>query len=182
MIGIVRHFKVNFRSNRRWMTAKQFNQWVAEYDQADIDPSNQFTTDVSWDVCLTSDLLRASKTAELIFTGTAIPTEYLREIAIHASFNSIMKLPVNLWLVLGRIAWYFSHISQSESRVQTQQRANLFIDAIENDYPDVNVLIVTHGAFMKVMSKELKRRGYQGKVSMTPQNGELYLFHQPMFG
>ena len=36
MIGIVRHFKVTYKPENKWMTAKQFNNWVEEYDKAEI--------------------------------------------------------------------------------------------------------------------------------------------------
>lgn len=118
MIGIVRHLKVIFKTNRKWMTAKQFNGWVEQYDQA------------------------------------------------------------NLWMMFGRIAWFFSHKSQSESKSQTLQRAKIIIDKIEKNYPNSKVLVVSHGAFMKVLFKELKCRGYVGKLKMKPKNGELYLFER----
>ncbi|TCZ79496.1 histidine phosphatase family protein [Paenibacillus albiflavus] len=178
MIGIVRHFKVNFKTNRKWMTAKQFNDWVDQYDQAEIDSTNHFTNFIEWDVCLTSDLSRATKTSEIIFKGKTVVSNQLREIEIKAVVNSKIKLHINLWMILGRIAWFFSHKSQSETKYQTLQRAKIIIDKIEEDYPNSKVLVVSHGAFMKVLSKELKCRGYIGELKINPKNGELYLFEK----
>ena len=176
MIGIVRHFKVNFITNRKWMTAKQFNDWVEQYDQAEIDSTNHFTNNIIWDVCLTSDLSRATNTAEIIFEGETVVSDQLREIGIRAVINSKIKLHINIWMILGRIAWLFSHKSQAESKSQTLQRAKKILDKIEINYPHSKVLVVSHGAFMRVLFKELKRRGYIGKLKMKPKNGELYLF------
>lgn len=178
MIGVVRHFKVNFKTKQYWMTADQFNQWVEQYDQAAIEPAHPFHSTIMWDVCWSSDLLRATNTAELIYNGVAEPTELLREIGVKAVLLIKLKLPIHIWMMLGRIAWFCSHSSQSETKQQTIQRANQIIDMVEQNYAGANVLLVSHGAFMKVLFKELKRRGYKGKIVMTPKNGELYLFKE----
>lgn len=39
-----------------------------------------------------------------------------------------------------------------------------------------DVLIVSHGALMMYMRKELIRKGFRGPSFSTPKNGQLYIF------
>ncbi|EHB68487.1 MULTISPECIES: histidine phosphatase family protein [Paenibacillus] len=178
MIGIVRHFKVTYKPENKWMTAKQFNNWVEEYDKAEIQIANNISNDRKWDVCYCSNQSRATRTAKVIFDGEIIITDQLREIGITAVSKSKIKLHLTIWLILARIAWFLSHKSQEESKLQTLSRAKLILDEIEQKYSETNVLIVSHGAFIKTLTKELDRRGYKGKVDIKPRNGKLYTYNK----
>jgi len=173
-IGLVRHFKVTFKPERSWMTSEQFDQWVEDYNNSDIEPMALIGDNLNWDLCLSSDLLRASRTAELIFPGAIIKGPQLREIRIRSAFTSHIKLHYMIWLILGRIAWHFSHRSQGESRIGSLARAKQVIDRIEASGQS-HILVVTHGMFMKSLRKELIRRGYTGKTFLKPKNGKLYV-------
>lgn len=35
-----------------------------------------------------------------------------------------------------------------------------------------------HGAFMKLLDRELRRRGYKGKRMINPRNGQLYVYEK----
>ncbi|WP_018758343.1 histidine phosphatase family protein [Paenibacillus terrigena] len=176
-IGLVRHFKVTYRPDSKWMTSEQFNQWVDQYNKSDITPTIHSSNDLNWGVCLSSDLSRAIKTAEIMYQGNIIRTNQLREIGIRSVIQSRIKLHYSIWLFMGRVAWYFSHKSQEESRDETLLRARYVINRLET-YEETNVLVVSHGAFMKSLSKELIRRGYKGKGFIKPRNGRLYTYER----
>jgi Fructose-2,6-bisphosphatase len=176
-IGFVRHYEVMHKPVGKWMTAAQFNDWVEQYDKAELRTLKPDVGGIEWEVCFSSHLSRATRTADSIFKGKIILSEQLREIGIHAvSARTRIKLPLSLWLILARLAWYVSHRSQEEGKVQTISRARRFIESIERDYGASNVLIVSHGAFIKVLAKELRLRGYKGKTGIIPKNGRLYAF------
>lgn len=175
-IGLVRHFKVDYQPDNRWMTSDQFNQWVERYDHSDVCVSAFLDGDLKWDVCLCSDLYRAAKTADIIYKGPVIKTAQLREIRMSWPSQSKLRLHYYVWQMIARLAWYFSHPSQEESRRESVLRARQFIDHIEETYQQSNVLIVSHGAFMKCLTQELLRRGYKGKRFVHPKNGKLYTF------
>ncbi|WP_343226585.1 histidine phosphatase family protein [Paenibacillus dendritiformis] len=175
-IGLVRHFKVDYEPDNRWMTSEQFNQWVERYDLSDVCVSAFLDGDLKWDVCLCSDLYRAAKTADIIYKGPVIKTAQLREIRMSWPSQSKLRLHYYVWQMMARLAWYFSHPSQEESRRESVLRARQFIDHIEETYQQSNVLIVSHGAFMKCLTQELLRRGYKGKRFVHPKNGKLYTF------
>ncbi|CAM3926709.1 histidine phosphatase family protein [Cohnella lubricantis] len=175
-IALVRHFKVQPAAGRKWLAPDQFRQWTADYDRAELEVAPLPDDGTRWDVCLCSDLSRAVRTASVIYPGTAIRTPHLREIELHPVMRSGVKLHLNLWLLLARMAWLVSHPSQEETKAKARERARLFVDVLERDYPNRNVLVVSHGAFMRLLAKELTSRGCKGEGFLVPRNGELYVY------
>lgn len=179
-IGLVRHFKVAHQPGCKRMTVDQFNEWVEIYNNSDIIPGDCDSTGHEWDVCLSSDLPRAVHTASLIYSGDVLYTEQLREVEIATTLQTGIKLHRYVWLGLGRIAWYFNHSSQPESRTSTLLRTKELIEHLERDFKASNVLLVTHGAFMKVLAQQLSLRGYRGKRIVHPRNGKLYVYEKDL--
>lgn len=177
IIGLIRHFKVAYKPEHKWMTSKEFNQWVEHYDRSEIhSPTQSFTNNVQWDVCISSNLLRAINTAEIIFKGPIIETDQLREVGMCSIIQTSIKLHYYVWQMIARTAWFFAHKSQEESIGQTRLRARNIVNEIIENHHESNVLVVSHGAFMKYLITELNRRGYKGKGAFTPRNGEIYTF------
>lgn len=178
-IGLVRHFKVIHKHDGSFMTSAQFNSWVEAYNNADIEDTDLEYGLSEWNVCISSDLSRAIQTAETIYPGSVIVTDQLREIEVH-SIHSLgnLKLPYHMWMLMGRLAWYFSHSSQAERKNETLDRARHTIQWIEEHYSNRNVLVVSHGAFMKVLTQELFKKGYRGKGMMNPRNGAMYIYEK----
>jgi broad specificity phosphatase PhoE len=88
-----------------------------------------------------------------------------------------MKLHYMVWQILGRVAWLFSWKSQRESISQTNARINEFIEIVEHAGYQ-NILVVSHGFFMKVLVHKLKKMGFRGNLDFSPQNGKLYTFER----
>ncbi|CAM3279275.1 MULTISPECIES: histidine phosphatase family protein [Paenibacillus] len=174
-IGIVRHFKVVDDSRGRWMTSTDFNHWVEHYNQCSIQVPES-SVGLKWDICYSSDQSRAVKSAEHLFIGSIIRTDLLREIEIQACINTNVRLHRSFWLILGRIGWLLNHASQENKR-DTLHRAKRIMDEIESN-ESRNILVVTHGAFMTILKKELKRRGYKGEPFMKPENGRVYIYER----
>ncbi|CAH1056052.1 hypothetical protein PAECIP111894_02205 [Paenibacillus pseudetheri] len=177
-IGLVRHFKVGHQPVSGRMSGEQFNAWAEEYNQSNIESGEFSSSEQVWEACFSSDLPRAIHTATQIYTGDIIYTQQLREIEIVATSQTGMKLHRSIWLALGRIAWYMGHSSQPESRGSTLLRTQAVIERLERDFGSSNVLLVTHGAFMKVLAQQLALRGYNGKRIFYPRNGELYIYEK----
>lgn len=174
-IGLVRHFKVMDQSERKWMLGQQFNKWVEHYNEADIQLAAYNGQEHVWDLCWSSDLSRAAHTAQWIYSGDITYTDQLREVDVAAVPLKGIKLHYILWLLLGRMAWHFNHHSQPEGRTSTLQRVKELLDLLESEDAAINVLIVSHGLFMQVLVKELRRRGYKGPGMINPRHGELYI-------
>lgn len=176
IIGLVRHYKVLINTLGYWMTSVEFREWIDLYNESNIDCTNLTITDVNWDACYSSNMTRAIHTAGTIHQGEIIITEDLREIDINPFFNLKIKLHLNMWLILGRIGWILKHHSQ-EDRTQTMERAKKIITMIEDRHENYeNVLIVSHGAFMTALRRELMNRGYKGDSFAKPKNGKIYKF------
>jgi len=53
------------------------------------------------------------------------------------------------------------------------------LDTIEEEDEASRALVVTHGAFMTVVQRELRRRGDVGKRFVMPRYGRVYMFRKP---
>lgn len=177
-IGLIRHFKVNCHKNF-FMTSKEFKIWEENYNKSDIIRNNVELMNIKWNKCYSSTLVRALETAKDVYKGNIVKNDLIRETIIDPIFKSNLKLPYWFWAVGGRIAWYFNHSSQEENKIITKNKAKKFVDILEKEAKDEgveNILIVTHGFFMFSLQKELKNRGFYGKLVSTPKNGTLYLY------
>lgn len=173
-IGLVRHFKVDCNA-QAFMTSDDFEKWVIEYDNSHIIENEFETKNIKWDKCFSSDLPRAIKTSETIFQGEILKTPLLREVPLSAIYKTKLKLPHMFWCILARMAWSFKHKSQAETKRDTESRINEFLNSLDKEL-DNNMLIVCHGFFMKILEKELKKRGFRGRNMYFPKNGTLYLY------
>jgi broad specificity phosphatase PhoE len=127
--------------------------------------------------CYTSDVHRAVKTAQQIFSGEIIKLKELREIPMYPLFKRNVKLPFILWAMLIRTAWLINHKSQPETKSDVEKRMNSVLNQILQNQNE-NILVVGHGAFLMMMSKELLKRGFIGKKITRPENGKLYIFEK----
>lgn len=150
---------------------------MRHYDSADAKQNSVDLCDENWDICYSSDLHRAIQTAKAICDCKIITTEDLREVPISPILNTNLKIPIPLWLVLGRMAWFYSHSSQPETKKQTTKRINSFLTQIMS-MKESNILIVTHGFLISLIQKELVYNGFKGRRVFMAQNGTLYVFEK----
>ena len=130
-VGLVRHFEVEYKlpSLFTWITPEQFEQWLNEYEMADI-KNCEAEPDIIWGKCYSSDSPRAVKTAQKLFNGPINETRILRELVVSPPIRKSIKLPLCLWFVIGRIAWMLSHKSQVESKLMFEKRLKQIVQEI----------------------------------------------------
>lgn len=157
---------------KRWLTFEEMDQWFAAYDAAEVEQGRVDLGGIEWDLCFTSDMVRAVRTAELIYDGKTVRTELLRELE-RPAFRTRLKLPFLMWAVLVRIRWKV----ESSWRRQIRQRVSAILAEIMA-CGDANVLIVGHGGIMIYLADELRQRGFQGPRIQRPENGKLYVFEE----
>ncbi|MFP4662722.1 MAG: histidine phosphatase family protein [Halanaerobiales bacterium] len=173
-IGLMRHFKV-LHSSKTFMNSAEFEEWIKHYDKADIKTADIPESQVEWEICYSSNLPRAVRTAEAVYKDNIIQREILREVPIAPVVSKSIVLPNKLWLTLGRLAYLFSHKSQPESIDETRERAKRIISEISS-LGESNVLVVSHGFLMRFLQKELVKNGFKGEKFTRAENGQLYLF------
>lgn len=176
-IGLVRHFKVISPHGKKKLSSDEFNERMSGYDIYPVKPNEVNIDSMEWDVCYASTLSRAQTTAKTIYDGKIISTPLIIEVPLSAFIKSNTRLHYMVWQVVGRFAWLFSLKSQEEIKPQTLSRINQFMKLIESSEHQ-NILIVSHGFFMKVFVRELKKRGFKGDLDFSPKNGKLYGFEK----
>lgn len=175
-IGLVRHFEV-IHSYSKFMTSKEFEEWIKIYDTAPVRKDYIDKSQIKWESCFSSDLPRALSTARHIYKEEIIRTKELREVPLSPVFKTNIKLPFALWTVLGRIAWLCSHGSQNEKKAETEERIrNLISYAIASQ--EKNTLLVTHGFLMKYIQEYLLEQGFKGEKFIKAKNGKIYIFEK----
>lgn len=172
-IGLVRHFKVVSPHGKKKLNSVEFNEYMSGYDIYPVKPNDIIIDSNEWDVCYASTLSRAQTTAKTIFEGEILTTSLIIEVPLSAFIKTNTRLHYMIWLIVGRIAWLLSLKSQSDGKPQTLSRIDEFIKQIENSGYQ-NILIVSHGFFMKVFVRELQKRGFKGDLDFSPKNGKLY--------
>ncbi|NQD65583.1 histidine phosphatase family protein [Bacillus haikouensis] len=175
-IGLVRHFKVKRGYPNSIVSSEELMKWVEEYEASDVEENEVELCGIEWKACYSSNMKRAQVTAQKVFEGEIIFLEELREIPLAPLFPSKMRLPLFIHLFAIRVAWWFNHPSQSESKREVLKKINRIVDRVISEGEDV--LIVGHGGVMMFMRKELTRRGFSGPSFGRPDNGVVYIFEK----
>ena len=176
-LGLVRHFKVKQTIDKTFLSPKEFNQVMKEYDSCPVLSNKLKINFTDWDICYCSTLPRAITTAETIYSGEIIKSELLVEVPISAFTKKSIKLPTSLWHIGARYAWYKSHNSQKENIEGTRKRINEFYEVILNSGHQ-KILIVSHGYFLHMFYQEMKKKGFKGEVDLNIRNGELFILEK----
>jgi len=173
-IGLIRHFKVDLPFNKPSYLPDEFDQQMERYDTAPVIPNKVIMNGIKWDVCYCSDLPRAQTTAKSVWVSDFNTTSLLREVPISAFTKRQIKLPGFLWHLGARISWRKNGKSQPETFAETIKRIEKLYEIIVSDGNE-NILLVTHGFFIRVFQEHMKKKGFSGEVDFRPVNGKLYV-------
>ena len=174
-VGLVRHFKVKQAYPTGRISAREVEHWCRRYDESDIEEGQTDLGGIAWSRCYSSDMPRAIRTAERIYGTDIHKMPELREIPA-PTFTTKWKLPLLGWALLIRMSWLF-HAPTRHNIKDAKARINKALDeALARN--DDNVLIVSHGALMKYLRKELRVRGFRGPNFGLAMNGKLYAFEK----
>ncbi len=174
IIGLVRHFKVIQNRSKFLYSAKEFDKIMYEYNNSPVIPAEVDLGNIKWETCISSTLSRASDSAGIIYQGDISETDLLVEVPTSSFINTKWKLPFWIWGFGGRVAWHRSFNSQPENINQTFARVDKVYRMISESGYD-NILIITHGFFMKVFFRTMIKNGFKGRMDLFPRNGKLYL-------
>lgn len=168
-ITFIRHLKVAF-TWKLFYNSRSFDLACQEYDRAPVLMElREDNTDKAFYI---STLNRTQETLKA-FTNTKdiIQTDLLNEIPLVSFTNTFIKLPTIVWMIFGRIQWYFNSKRQPETRRESKLRVCKFLDELEKSGQDC--LIVGHGFYFTQLLEELQKRGVVGNMNKRIKNGEL---------
>lgn len=171
MIYFLRHFKVKDNS-KSWLNSEEFNQWVKSYDTFELE-YNSVVLPKDIDKIYVSSQNRAIKSADFLNLNYKI-NDLLVEVPIKSFIYTKFKLPKWLWLFVGRLAWFFN-LKQLETKEETNERIENFIQNLDMNS---NILIISHGFFMILLLKKLKKIGYRGDIPRRIGNGKVYILEK----
>ena len=171
-LGLVRHFKV-VTDEKTFLSSEEFSEAMKNYDVAPVISNGLEIKSDDWDICFCSTLPRAITTAESIYSREIIKSNLLVEVPISPFTKLNIKLPISIWHIAARIAWYMSHKSQRESINETRERIKTFYEILKKS-GHKRILIVAHGYFLHMFNKEMQKIGFNGDVEVNIQNGKLY--------
>lgn len=182
-IGLVRHFKVNLDNLPGYIEAREFSNWMRDYDNIEVIPRDVDLRNIPWNRCYASDLYRAKTTANIIYDGEIVETPLLREISMKftGEFEARVKRKVSFleWSVYSMVNWAKGADCVEETIADSRKRINKFLDGLlEELKQEDNVLLVCHGMIMTVLDEELKKRGFLGETVVAAKNGELFLYEK----
>ena len=171
-VHLLRHFEVDDRSNG-YLTVTEFRHWVEKYDTLPLHVQKiDLPSDIELILCSTLD--RAKRTAQEF---SSIETEYIQsliEVNPQLSCRLNIKLKKYLWFTLGTLFWYFNLLKE-ENRVDSKKRSKEVCQQLYH-LEQQNILIISHGFFMKLLAQELIQNGFKGDMDLLPKNAKLYTF------
>jgi len=171
-LGLVRHFKV-ITNEKSLLSTEEFVNTMAHYDVAPVKKNGLKINSADWDICYCSTLPRALTTAETIYDKEIIKTDLIVEVPISPFTKRNFKLPLTIWHIAARIAWYRSHKSQIENINGTKKRIKKFYEIILSSGYE-RILIVAHGYFLRMFYEEMKKKGFRGEIELNIKNAQLY--------
>jgi len=130
-----------------------------EYDNSPVYDFSRHRANTIANIIYVSSLRRTYDTSKLLFPDK-IPTEnkLFDEVPIKSFASLPFPIPTTVWFGIGRLQWLFGMKKQPESRRATIMRVKKAIDVLVAS--DEDVVLINHGIFMRLLVKELKRRGF----------------------
>lgn len=172
-ITFIRHSKVLFNWGKTY-NADSFDLACQAYDLSPVQEGEKMG--IGRQSVYISNLIRTGATAKNLLQEDIeiIKTDLLNEIPLKAFINTKMPLPTIIWMVLGRLQWYFNNSNQLETRKNSIERINKFLDHILGKGEDC--IIIGHGFYFAQMVNQMKSRAINGDMRKRIKNEELRVF------
>ncbi len=168
----MRHFRVKDGCEKKLFSSAEIDAWVDLYDTYDLDYHDVDVPKV--DKVYTSALSRAKRSAEYVGL-TYRENAVFNEVEAKAFMDTTWRFPKFLWLLFGRVLWSFDLVKRSERKEETLARVEEAVRLIMIDSSE-RIMIVSHGFFMILLVRELRKNGFDGEMDKHPKNGKLYTF------
>ncbi|MCB1138238.1 MAG: histidine phosphatase family protein [Leptospiraceae bacterium] len=190
-IYLIRHGKPEFPYTNepgRWISGREFNRLSELYSGSALKKDwnsgrierhrAEILAAIRKSRPLSSDLLRARQTAELLLDRNEQieVSEVFREVPL-PTVPEILVLPAYWHLILARLLWYAGK-SSDEPKTEALERARRAAEILEVHERHSPVSLFSHGFFLYILTKELIRRGWQCEETRPMKYLEIRSFHR----
>jgi hypothetical protein len=166
-IALARHGRPDFDHTRR-VTPREIRQWIADFNRcgvvADAAPPKLRFVAGEAALVVSSTYERSLRSSDLLGTIRArIADRIFIEADLPYTTWRFPRLPVWVWLVAFRLAWFLGFSANAESRASTTTRAQMAagrLIALAEQHG--SLLLVGHGIFNRFLARELKAAGWSG--------------------
>jgi broad specificity phosphatase PhoE len=158
-ITLIRHARVNYEFKKSYRHF-DFDKSCTEYDNSPVlQDIEHRANSITGNIIYVSSLIRTHETAQLLFSGIVpIENKLFDEVPIKSYAPLPIPLPTALWFGIGRLQWLFASKRQPETKANTKNRVRKAVDTLVAN--DDDVILISHGFFMRLLVKELERRGF----------------------
>ncbi len=168
-IGLIRHGLTDWNAAGRIQGQTDIPLNGEGREQAERLGRRLLTEEYQWDYIITSGLSRAQETGEIISKLLNVPMLEPDARLKERAFGQIEGLTSEERVARWGKSWETLDLGQ-EQIADIQIRALAFLEHLWSAYPDQNVLIVTHGAFLANLLTALFKDRYTeriGNLSLT---------------
>jgi broad specificity phosphatase PhoE len=168
-----------------WITPRQLGDSIRAWDSADIAtgevPLDTQRRAAASKVIVSSTLRRSMQSAEQLCASRKILCEQLFcEAELPHSNWRVPRLPLSLWGVLFRVAWFCGYSSNAEpvsiASERARRSAERLIDlARQND----SVFLVGHGIMTMLIAKQLLLLGWSGPKRPANKYWQYCVYRSP---
>lgn len=181
-IVLARHGKPKLQ-HWAWITPHQMEEWIAAYDQADIlvedVPSETIEAAATSGVLVSSTLPRCIQSAKYLRRGSSLVVEDIFcEAALPYPRWYFPKLPLSIWGMIFRLAWFCGFSSNVESFAQANDRAYAAAERlIQLAKENGSVFLVGHSIMTMLIAKHLLTLGWAGSKHPVNKYWQFSIYH-----
>jgi broad specificity phosphatase PhoE len=173
-------------NQRNWIAPYQLREWIRTYDEGgvfvDAIPSDLADIAASCRFVVSSPLLRCTQSAKALASLREVHSEQtVREAGLPYPGWRFPRLPVSLWLVMFRVAWFFGYAANFESKAEAGSRASHAASTlIALAKAHKSVFVMGHGIMNAFIARDLLVQGWVGPK--RPANGfwEVSVYRKPL--
>lgn len=165
---LIRHGESNISLPKQKCTAKEFGDWVNQYNTASIRhdtfPASKLIELMEPSTCImTSGLVRAIESAKQINNNNQQVNDVVFDEAQLPEFElAQIKLKPVIWSIVLRLLWFLGVSQGCESVKEFRKRAILAVNHLESIADEKqNVLLVGHGILNRFIARRLVKTGWE---------------------
>jgi broad specificity phosphatase PhoE len=169
--AVVRHAKVDMKWSFM-QTSAGYDRECEMYDAAPVLPVTVKIPEADFKKFYVSRLPRTAATARQVVGDRKLTaTALINEVPERSGFDTGLKLPRFLQSGVSRAQWLLCSRRQPETRIETRQRAEKFVEHLIRKNEDC--VVFTHGFFMITLLQVMKERGFHADhTRLAYANGE----------